>query len=500
MLPLLNGMFSIAIMDLRSKKLYLARDRFGIKPLYYSCTDQNILFASELKCFIQFEEFKRKLDIDAFNARLIFSRPSSKVLLHNVKMMDPGQALCMEMDGKISIWNYFDIDSYERDPSKFKNIEDAIASFDEVLINAVQRQLVSDVKVGCQVSGGIDSTIVSYYANKIKGKNLEDGVSIIDDAGNDGEEYYINQVGINLGLDLHKFKLTEKFFLDNYENLVWYNDAPLYKPFFTSFYKLTQGAKKYVTVLMSGEGSDEIAGGYGRFAAGVYQPFLSQFGTSSRKIKSYKSYAEYAVMTDSTITGFTTKGYTGAQNLIDEQIDIFNHFRGSNFTKQLKFETMCRLPESFMRQDKMSMANSIENRVPLVDNEVVDFIMELPEEMLLRFKKFSPTQLSDNPFEWVQGKFIFKELCAKKFGYDFAYRKKAIMVFDERNMLASDGFRELFYENILPSMQKRDLVDVGYIKSLYENVQKISKNEFNCMWRAVGLETWCQLFLDKKNI
>lgn len=505
MISQLNGMFAVVIKDLRNDVFFMARDRFGIKPLYYSFCNDRLYFASELKCIIQFEEFKRELDLCAFNARILFARPSDKVLLKGVGMLDPGTAISMNATGEVHSWKYFNIDDYVRETvggrhNKHHNIQEVLEEADAVFSDAVARQMVSDVKVGCQVSGGIDSTIVAYYANKTDNAGLNDGVSIIDDAGENGEEYYINHVGKVLGLKLHKFMPDETNFLENYQKLVWYNDAPIYKPFFSQYYQLTKGAKDYVTVLMSGEGADEIAGGYSRFPAGVYQSFLAGLDIGSKSMRSYKSYAEYAVLTDSTITGFTAKDLDNTQELIDEQIDIFNGFHGSNFMKHLKYETSQRLPESCMRQDKMSMANSIEDRVPLLDNKVVDFIMTIPEDMLVRFTDLSPMNLSDDPLIWVQGKYILKELCAEKFGRDFAYRKKAIMVFDDRKVLASDGFREMFYDLILPSMRRRDIVDAERIVDLYESIWDISMNDFKVMWRVISLETWCQLFLDANYI
>lgn len=500
---MLNGMFAISIMDLRTGMLYLARDRFGIKPLYYSMNEQYIYFASELKCMVQFVEFKKELDFDAFNARIIFSRPSEKVLLKNVYLVNPGEMISASLNnGAINITKYFDVNSYVRTREKYRSLDEAMEVLDTVLADAVKRQLVSDVKVGCQISGGIDSTLVSYYANRAESNNLNDGVSIIDGRGHEGEEYYIDHVGRQLNLNLHKFQLTEHDFVDNYENLVWYNDAPLYKPFFASFYHLTRGAKQFVTVLMSGEGADELAGGYGRFSAGVLQPFVKKCRGSNNApggVDAYSTYAEYAVNKDSTVPGaLLLKEYNNANVLLEEQIELFNSFSGSNFAKHLKYESFAKLPESFLRQDKMSMANSIENRVPFADNQVADFLMELPEDMLLRFGSVSPVNLSENPFEWVQGKFILKELCAKKFGSDFAYRRKAIMVFDDKQMLSSNGFKEIFYDSIYPGMKHRDLVDVEAVENWFKNVKTLDNASFNNMWRLIGLETWCQLFLDKE--
>ncbi|MCR4895652.1 MAG: asparagine synthase (glutamine-hydrolyzing) [Lachnospiraceae bacterium] len=497
----LNGMFGFAIVDLRLNRLFISRDRFGIKPIYYCIQKGMISFASELKGLIPFSNVTREIDIDAYNSRIMFSRLSDRVLLKNVQMLDPGCFLCASFDGVINQGKYWDIDKYIRVNDRFNNIEEAIDELDVLLENAVRRQIVSDVPVGCQVSGGIDSTLICYYANKTGGQTIKDGISIVDSSKTGkNEEYYIDQVGERLELNIHKHWMDEDFFLKNFQYASWCNDAPLYQPYFVSFYLLAKEAKKYVTVLMSGEGSDETAGGYGRFSAGLFFPFIQKNIEVSSTIKKYDSFAEYEIMSDSTITGFCTKGYRGANDLIATEVDRFNRLSGSDFTKQLKYETLYRLPEACLRQDKMTMAATIENRVPLLDNEVVDFVMTLPESYLIRFADTSPCNLGPNPFRWVEGKYIYKELLKRKFGHEFVYRKKGIMVFDEKKILSGDGFKNLYFEIIYPSMRDRDMVDYIYINNLYERIDSLSKNEVNLFWRCIGLELWTMQFIDGKYI
>ncbi len=498
MLNRLNGMFAIVIVDLRIGSIFMARDRVGIKPLYYTFYKGRLAFASEMKSIIQFRDFDRELDMNAFNARLVFSRPGNKILLSGVEMLDPGQAVTISSHGDVKFWRFYDIDAYERAEGKYSSVDEVLEEAENVLSDIAARQMMSDVKVGCQLSGGVDSSLVSYFANKMDGNKLNDGISIIDDAGAEGEEFYIDQAGIALGLNVHKYKLEPDYFLENYQRMTWYNDAPVYSPYFACHLKLAEKGKKHVTVFLSGEGADELAGGYSRFSAGVYQPFVSQIGVHSSNLKSYKSYAEYAVMSDATLTGLLSTGWQNPDALIREQVGIFNGFSGSNFTKHVKFEMTQRLPEGLMRQDKMNMAHSIENRVPLLDNKFIDFVMQLPEDMLLRFRAPSPLTLSDNPFDWAAGKYFLKELCARKFGYDFAYRKKAIMVLDKRDMLTFSGFRSFFHDSIYPGMKDRGLVDAALVRSWYKAVADISEKTFCSMWRAMSLEMWCQLFLDSR--
>lgn len=496
MSKLLNGVFVLTVFDLNKEVIHIVGDRYGAKPLYYAQYDNTILFASELKGIIQIDDFKRELDIDACNARLIFARTGSRVLLKGVKLLAPAEILTITNENIYSEV-YFSWDSYERDEKLFKSSKEAIAATDEVLKKIVSRQIEKS-RMGIQLSGGIDSTLIAHYAKNIEKENFSEAVAIVDGKGDAGEEYYIKYVANKLGLNLHKFQMTPDYFMNNYEKMVWHNDAPVYRPYFSCFMRLGELAKNYADVLFCGEGADELTGGYSRFAGGTLVPFLSNLNITNNAVKSYKSYAEYATMAGETITDFTTVGYRNVDGLLEERMDIFNKFEGSNLTKHLKFEIRECLPEASLRQDKMTMASSIQNRAPFLDNEIVDLLMTMKEDYLVRFIDKSPINLSDNPFNWMQGKWILKEIVAKHFGRDFAYRKKMIMNLDERGMLNNKNFSDYMYDQVFPGMKNRGLFDVEKLKLMFESVDKISSKEFTSMWKAISTETWCQLFIDKK--
>ncbi len=493
---LLNGVFVLTVFDLNKNLVYIAGDRYGAKPLYYTNFNNKFLFSSELKGIIQIKDFKRELDLDACNARLVFARTGSRVLLKNVKLLAPAEIITISTENICSS-KYFSWDDYERDNKLFKNSKEAIAATEELLDKVVSRQTEKQ-RMGVQLSGGIDSTLISYFAKNREKENFSEAVAIIDGTGDAGEEYYINYVADNLGLNLHKFQMSPEYFYNNYEKMVWHNDAPAYRPYFSCFLRLGQLAKTNCDVLFCGEGADELTGGYSRFAGGALVPFLSGLDIRSNAVKSYKSYAEYAVMAGETITDFTTIGYNNLDGIIQERMDIYNGFEGSNFTKHLKFEIRECLPEASLRQDKMTMASSIQNRVPFLDNELVDLFMTMNEDYLVRFVDKSPLNLNSNPFTWMQGKWVLKEIVAKHFGRDFAYRKKAIMNLDERGMVSDSRFMEYVHEQVLPGMKKRGLFDAKKVQTMFDNAKNISSKEFTSMWKTIGTETWCQLFLDKK--
>ena len=498
MLKMLNGIFSFVLIDLQNNTVSLANDRYGGMPLYYCLDNAKRLFvASEMKAMIQFRNFERKIDFNAYNARLVFARPGRKVLLENVELVPAGTLLQFSEHG-VRTEKYYSLDSYERDYSKYSSIDEAIEDLDSLLFKAIGRQLPGGKKLGIQLSGGIDSTLLAYYAKQIGKDDFSEAFGIVDGRGDDGEEHYIRVVSDQLDLNLHNAILTPDYFMDNYEKMIWHNDAPAYRPYFACFMKLGEIAKEHVSVLYCGEGADEFSGGYSRFAGGYLMPFLSDLNITSTKHRSYSSYGEYAALAGETLTGLLINGADNADDLIQERIDLFNGFQGTNLTKHLKFEIAECLPEACLRQGKMTMANSIENRVPLLDNDIVDALMTLPENMLVRFVSDSPADLPTNPFDWMQGKYILKKIVEKYFGRDFAFRRKAIMNIDDIGVVTSKEFTDYFYSSIYPSMRDRGIVDANRVKQWFENVNHIKKSEFTMMWRAMALETWCELFIDKR--
>ncbi len=427
---------------------------------------------------------------------MIFARTGNRVLLDGVKLLAPAEILTVTPES-ISSSIYFDWDSYQRDDGLFKSDEEAIAATEEVFSKVVSRQL-ENKRMGIQLSGGIDSTLTAYYAKQQSPDSFSEAVAIVDGTGDEGEEYYINYVANKLGLNIHKFEMTPEVFFGSYENMVWHNDAPVYRPYFSCFMQLGKMAKQYADVLFCGEGADELTGGYSRFAGGAMVPFLSKLDISNNAVRSYKEYAEYAVMAGETITDFTTLGYKNVEGLLEERKNIFRGFKGSNLTKHLKFEIRDCLPEASLRQDKMTMASSIQNRAPFLDNVLVDLLMTMNEEYLVRFVERSPFSSGENPFNWMQGKWIFKEMVAKHFGRDFAYRKKMIMNLKERDMISSPSFIEYAHNVIFPKMKDRGLFDAKAVQEKFDRAENISSKEFTSMWKALSTETWCQLFLDKK--
>lgn len=505
---LLNGMFAIVIADVEKKKVFFARDRFGIKPLYYYInSDNELYFASEIKNFLPIQELKKEIDKDALQEYFMYRCTDNRVLLKNVILLEPAQI--MEVDtqcGDIRKYKFFDIDWYDRPrkgKEKFKTYQHLMNS---ILEKCVNRQMVGDVPLGVQLSGGVDSSLVSYYATQNRKGNKMDGISIVVDDVERNEERYIDYAAEKLEIAVHKFPMNEDIVNREIKDMIWSMESPIGIVGSMGIFQLCKYAGDYVTILLSGEGADELMGGYPQFAAAKLLPFweigmkvFPFIKKSKYQYKLYKGYKPqreyYAILAEADygidICQRFLKMFT-PDKIIEHRLNIWKDLHGDFFSRLTKYSMKLYLPEVLLRQDKMSMAHSIENRVPFLDNEFVEFSYQIPSSMLIRFKWKGVIGL-----ELVQGKYMPKILCSEKFGQEFAFRKKEGMGMPIKKYLKNDKFKNFIITDIIPKMETRGLFNVDTIKSSLQNIEALNKYETIALWKAVNLEIWCQLFLDK---
>lgn len=479
MVARLNGMFAIAIADLRNETVYLSRDRLGIKPLYYLLQNNKLFFASELKSIIVNSDVERELNLDAAYEQFCFRTALNKSLFKGIVQLEPGTIL--EISGKSGFFQkkkYFDLDNYHRrmQPETSKSDYEDRLMF--LLGNAVKRQMASDVKLGCQLSGGVDSSIIAHLYKQLTQKKPSDNVSIVFRDERFSEESYIDYVSKKLDMVTHKFLFDTSDFLGGLEKTVWHQEAVLTHPNSLCLMQLTKEAKQYVTVLLSGEGSDELMAGYPRFSSIM------------KMDRGHGDYAELAVTSANTIPSEIGKRLLAEydpQKYVKERTELFQSFQGTEFDKHIKYELATYLPELLLRQDKMSMANSIENRVPFLDHELMDFAFSIPQMYLVNRQT-------------REGKDLLKRIVGNIFGIDFAYRKKMGFSIPVQMYMNNERFKDYFYDLILPGVKRRGIISVDYIQSLYEKIDAITYNEIEALWRGITLEIWCQLFLEgRKN-
>ena len=194
MLDRLNGMFAIVIVDLREGRQYIARDRFGIKPMYYIYNHEVFAFSSELKSFKYLENFQFQLNESQLSEYLIFRNNLTGTLFKEIQSLEPGHYLSFTHKDGLKKHRYFDINKYTRTANSDSDLEATGKELEEWLGKSVKSQLMSDVKLGCQLSGGIDSSLVTWFANNNSDKGQFESVSIVFDDPRFSEEKYIDQV------------------------------------------------------------------------------------------------------------------------------------------------------------------------------------------------------------------------------------------------------------------------------------------------------------------
>jgi asparagine synthase (glutamine-hydrolysing) len=499
MVEKLNGMFAIVVADLRESKLYITRDRFGIKPLYFYNKNGVLAFSSEMKCFYALEQFKATVNTSLLDEYLVFKNNLNKTLVNDVHRLAPGHFITYSPGEPITQTQYFDVNDYRRTPVSNIGFGEALNNLHQALEKSVRSQLMSDVKLGCQLSGGVDSSLVTWLAKEIKQDDLLESVSIVFDDKRFNEQPYIDKVANQLGIISHQFPLEPDFYQENLIKATWHLEEPINHPNTIGIYLLAQRARAYVTVLLSGEGADEVFGGYARYYAVMYpyanRSFFSGLKNSLKNpVEFLKQYsdpftrANLNVASMTAVMAKTLKPDFSYSEAIAQRKAVFNQLTGSLFDRQVKYDFATYLPDLLTRQDKMSMAHSIENRVPFLDNEVVDHSFTIPHQYLIKRKA---------PEGRNTEKYILKKMCAGVFGEEFAFRDKMGFGIPLREFFSKPAFNSYLRDEVLPGIKKRNLINGQPAESWLNNLQKISQPELDALWTVAGLEIWMKQFIDR---
>lgn len=497
----LNGMFAIVIVDLSLQQLFIIRDRYGIKPMYYLINEKYFAFSSEIKSFGFLDDFKFVLNSSRIDEYLLFRNNVKGTLLCNIEALEPGHAVIFSHENGFVKKSYFSPEEYKRSIQARRS---RMFYFEEVtgrIERSVKRHLISDVRLGCQLSGGIDSSLVTWYANMIENKRKLEGISIIFNNNRFDESKYIDFAANRCEIDSHKYILDANYFLENLPKATWHLEAPVNHPNAIAIYKLSQNAKKHVTVLLSGEGADEIFAGYPRFYD-LRHPYSVK--KLLREIKwgfpfyntplDYLNVSLRSVMANALITppmAKVLKSDFSFMNALTDRLNIYSSLTGSVLDKQIKYELLTYLPDLLIRQDKMSMAHSIENRVPFLDNELVASTFKIPEDMLInRFSVLSRKS---------PGKYILKSIAAEIFGDEFAFREKMGFGIPLREFFVDKNFFMYLKDGIIPGIRQRRIFNYKIVEKWIDNVSHCSFLELEALWIMVAFEIWATIYLDNEN-
>ncbi|VVB60043.1 Glutamine--fructose-6-phosphate aminotransferase [isomerizing] [uncultured archaeon] len=513
----LRGMFAFAIWDNSTrKKLFLARDRLGIKPLYYALINGSIVFASEIKAILLHPDIKRKVDNEALYSYLTFGYvPAPRTMFSGICKLPPASTLSFK-DGRYEIKQYWDVTFKETEGSEERQLGNSGSRWSDdeehykaellrILKESVRSHLMSEVPLGAFLSGGLDSSTVVALMSSAAEEPIKTISAGFESGGYYDELKYARIVAEHFNTDHHEVVLKAND-LKILPKIVWHFDEPVPDPSSVPEYLISQKAKKYVTVALVGEGSDELFMGYRQYKimSMAYAPVIrnmlmhapvgkvaSLFGRAPVP-RIAKRYMEVAAGISKSINS-PKDCYMGLVSSFspEERSSILanpksgfsesilgGYFAGNGtiFDKMSKFELSVPLADMLlMNVDKMTMANAIEARVPFLDHKLVEFSANIP--CSLKLYRFNEKYLLKKAMSGILPKEILK-------------RKKHPFAVPVRNWLEGE-----LKDRMLDVLSRERIEKQGYFK--YPYIKKlIDGKKYNQLWPLTFFEMWHEIFIE----
>lgn len=439
----LNGFFAFCIYDKQEQSFFIARDRYGVKPLLYLHDEHKFLFASEMKSIVQYG-IEKDLDYTALYTYLQLNYiPAPNTIFSKVKKLLPGHYLTI-INAQLSIINYYTIPQGDSSTENSITYSDAQQKFKNLLEASVQRRLIADVPLGCFLSGGIDSSVITGLAAKHKPDLHTFSIGFKDEKFFDETEY-ARLVAKHFNTKHTVFSLANNDLYNHVYNILDYIDEPFADSSAINVYILSRETRRHATVALSGDGADELLAGYNKHAAsyrilnkgwkenivGALYPVwktmpqsrsrwlantirqLARFSEGMRLTSKerYWRWAGYAtegqalkLFSENSVQKFSQEDYTNSKSSLLSTIPDQEKMSDILYT-----DTALVLPNDMLTKvDLMSMANALEVRTPFLDYELVNFIFSLPDEFKINatirkkivqdtFKDFLPKELYNRP-------------------------------------------------------------------------------------------------------
>jgi asparagine synthase (glutamine-hydrolysing) len=487
----LRGMYAFAIWDKNKQELFLARDEWGIKPLYYYITDDTFMFASEIKAFLDHPDFKKELNKEILSAYLCFnSTPTVETFFKGVFRLEPGTQLIYK-DNKKTIKRFFNLKFEETD----SNMEDITLEIKKALASSVKYHSIADVEVGSFLSSGIDSSYLVSLAHPDKTYTV----------GYDNPKYdeikYAKDLTKKLGIHNSSKKITKKEYMEALPNIMYHMDEPLADPSAIALYFVSLIASKDVKVVMSGEGADELFGGYNSYKEEIDQswymkiPYVIRHTLASlvsifpegrglnfiyrrgMKLEDYyigvgrvfKDKEAMKIVKDKNqistkeITSPIYKEYEGCSNLVKRQAIDFNFWLVKDFLHAV---------------DRNTMMFGLEARTPFLDKEVYEVARKLPKEAKINKETTKPA-LREAAKEVIPNESYKK----KKLGFPVPLRE---WIKDD------DVYKKI--EISFNSEISLELFDNKKINKLLKEHKEGKKDNYKKIWTIYTFIVWYQVF------
>ncbi len=508
-----RGMFAFALWDPDERSLFCARDRLGIKPFYYYWDGGLFVFASEIKALLAHPAVSPRLETELMAEHLAFGYSSdARTLFAGIHKLMPGHWLRLDAQG-LHIQQYWEIPAPPATPEVRSDAE-WISDCRQRLEETVRMRLMSDVPLGMFLSGGVDSSAIAALIRKLTGGPLKT-FSVGYQEQQYSELSYAAQVAAILGTDHRETVVSMGDFFSALPRLIWHEDEPIVWPSSVSLHFVSQLAARHVKVVLTGEGADELFAGYSR-----YQMYLwnCRLGGPYRILpQALRNRIRQWVQTSSLLTGAARRklghSFAGRADSFEslyldnsfsafpagEQRGLLRRPGGEAYQSWLSYwnaaadrplldrllytDQKTYLVELLMKQDQMSMANSIESRVPFLDHTFVEFSTRVPAHLKHRGR------------EW---KYILKRAVEDLLPHDIVYRTKMGFPTPIRTWLRGPKAAPLLARLRDSGGLLADWVDRGAMDALLERHHRGAEDATDRIWRLLNLQLWGDMFLSGK--
>jgi asparagine synthase (glutamine-hydrolysing) len=511
-----RGMFSFALWDSGRRRLFCARDRLGIKPFYYYWDGRVFAFASEIKSLLEHPAISPAVEHELLPEYLAFGYNSEeRTLFSGIRRLLPGHHLTLDISDSrpsLQIRQYWDVPDSAPDPSLTE--PEWIAECRRRLEETVQMRLMSDVPLGMFLSGGVDSSAIAALMKRmVSGRVKSFSVGYAEQEFS--ELAYARQVSEVIGTEHHEVVIGMDEFFNALPQMIWHEDEPIPWPSSISLYFVSKLAAEQVKVVLTGEGSDELFAGYGRYQFYLWNSaWLNRYRVVPGPVRgAIRQFIASTDLLSATLRRKLQHTFLGlGENLESLYIDNFysalsareqqrlgyaadaspygNFLRywnqrphASPLARMLYVDQKTYLAELLMKQDQMSMATSIESRVPLLDHTFVEFAARVPEDLKLR---------------GTTGKYILKKAVEDLLPHDILYRKKMGFPTPVRQWLMDSKAASLFAILRQKDGLIQSCLEPRAIEDLLDRHQRGLEDATDRIWRLLNLQIWGNTFLTGK--
>lgn len=474
----LNGMFSYTLFDIKNNVLIVSRDRVGEKPLYYSIMNDIFYFSSEIKSLLLCSDIKCEANKDSINDMLTFNYvPYPNTAFKNIYRLEPGKSIIIK-NNKISKKTYWEIPKKSIYNNNFENFE----TLDSLISNSVEIRMRSDVEVGAFLSGGIDSTIVTkYMREKTEDSFKTFSIGFTEEIYNELD--YAKKVSETYNTN-HIYKIVNQDdFLEQLVNSIWFCENPHGDVSFAPTFILSELASKYLKVVLTGDGGDEIFGGYDKYLDFIYNQELDineNFKNYFNKISVFNILEKESILSKEFKSDLIE--IDSFKKIEEKYIGIHN----SDFINKIMYFDSDYLLEgnNLVKPDRMGMANSIEGRYPLLDYRIIEMMFNID---------------SSKKIYNGEKKYLLKNILSKDFDDDFIKRKKQMFT-----VPIGEWFKDKeFIDKINPiicseKFKNRGIFNYDRVLKMIQSHQNSEENYTRQLRAILVVELWYRIYIDNK--